>query len=201
MKYDDTDLPPLELKGPVSITAPVAYSFRFNGYASWAIFTINDYTGEFTINSDWGDWSYRWHTDSLGKGVLLTQFLLQCDADYIVHKFAKGRVSDLQDEVDPEETLKCIRKKICEERGDQAIAARTARFLWLEAQSFVDDGCDLDNMDSDLYRFLDEPWDYIAHRKSHRYMFLVKRLIPFFQQWLKRHLTNGDSPLPGQPIK
>lgn len=198
MKYDESHLQTLELQGSVHISNPVTYSFRFKDYATWANFTINDATGEFSVQSDWGCWSYRWHTDSLGKNNTLTQFLLQCDADYIVRKFATSRVPDLQDETDPEETLKSIRARICEARRVHNIRKDEARKHWYEAESFVNSGdCNLDNMDSDLYRFLDEPWDYIATKKSHRYMFLTRRLIPFFQAWLRHHLTNGDSPMPG----
>lgn len=197
MKYDERYLQELKLRGDVTITNPVTYCFRFNDYGNWANFTINESTGEFSIQSDWGDWSYRWHTDSLGKGVKLTQFLLSCDTDYITNKLAYGPVSDLKDEVDDEETLKAIRKHICEVRRGRDIDKGDARAYWLEAETFVEEqNCSIEAMDSDLYDLLGEPWEYIAHKKSHRYMFLTRRLLPFFQAWMKNHLTNGDSPLP-----
>jgi len=198
MKYDDSHLPELKLKGTAHVGTAVTYSFVFDMYGGWANFTINDSTGEFNVNSDWGSWCYRWHTNSLGENTRLTQFLLQCDADYIVRKFAVDGTSDLKDTVDDEETLKAIRTHICEARRTRDIDKGVARAYWCEAETFVENSCNIDNMDLDLYRFLDAPWEYIATKKSHRYMLLTRRLIPFFKAWMKNHLTNGDSPMPGQ---
>jgi len=56
-----------------TISTATAYSFRFaNG--GWAIFTVNDSTGELSIQSDWGEWAHRWHIGHLGSPTL-TKFI------------------------------------------------------------------------------------------------------------------------------
>lgn len=189
MKYDESNMPALELKGEVSVTHPVTYCFRFTDYSAWANFTVNEQTGELSILSDWGNWAYRWRTDSLGDGVKLTQFLLSCDAEYIVRKFAVEGAQDLKDEIDFEGTLGTIKKCIVEARRAKEITKEDARRFWVSAEIFVEyDQCDLEALDDALDTFLgNDSWEYIAEKKSHRYMFLWKRLIPFFQDWMKCH--------------
>lgn len=189
MKYDESNMPALELKGEVIVTRPVTYCFRFTDYAGWANFTVNESTGEFSILSDWGNWAYRWHTDRLGKGVKLTQFLLTCDADYIVRKLAVEGAQDLKDEIDFDGTLENLKIRIVEARRAKEITKENARRFWVSSEIFVEcDQCDLEALDDDLDTFLGhDSWEYIAEKKSHRYMFLWKRLIPFFQGWMKYH--------------
>ena len=63
-------------------TAGVTYHFRpmIAGELGWALATVNDATGELTIQSDWGDFTYRWHVGSnLGtvgdRNRTLTEFI------------------------------------------------------------------------------------------------------------------------------
>jgi hypothetical protein len=188
-----TQFPALTLQS-VSISKPVTYSFRFEEYGTWCNATVNEQTGEFHIASDWGNWSHRWHVDSLGPR-LLTEFLLQCDPDYIVRKFQLNRPEDLKKVKDDERTWEAVREYICAERREKRITKEKARHYWIEGDAWVhDENCDAENMDTDLSRFLgDEPWEFIRHRKSYNYEFLVHRLIPFIQQWLAGHLKNGTA--------
>lgn len=58
-----------------SKTTATTYSFCCDGsFSGWACCTVNDVTGELGIQSDWGSWSYRWSTASLGCPSL-THFL------------------------------------------------------------------------------------------------------------------------------
>lgn len=190
MSDREHNLPNLELRHS-QMSKAVTYSFWFKGYSSWANFTINDGTGEFSVQSDWGSWAYRWHTNSLGEGKTLTHFLLECDADYIVNKFKIGGAADLKDVVDPKGTLNAIKERIDEAQQDDRITKQVARALWLAAVEYTEmNRCDATLIDSDLCDFLNEPHEYTEYEPSHTYVLLVRRLIPFFQDWLKDHLAN-----------
>lgn len=180
-----TQWPALTLKA-ASISKPVTYSFRFEEYGAWCNVTINEQTGEFNLNSDWGCWTHRWRVDGIGPHIL-TEFLLQCDPDYIVRKFQLNGPENLKDVRDDERTWEAVREYICEERREKRITKETARRCWREGDAWVhDEDCNVDDMDLVLAELLgNEPWEYIAHKKSYAYEFLVHRLIPFIQTWLR----------------
>jgi hypothetical protein len=154
--------------------------------------TINEQTGELNIQSDWGNWSHRWHVDSLGPRKL-TEFLLQCEPDYIVRKFQLNQPADLKDVRDDEGTWKAVREHICAERREKRITKDKARNFWVSGDIWVhDEACDTENMDFELGKFLgNEPWEYVGYKESYQYEFLVNKLIPFIQEWLQDHLING----------
>lgn len=197
------EFPPLVVRGDVEINNPVSYSFRFVDFGNWAIFTINEMTGEFSIQSDWGNYHYRWNINHIGKNRKLSQFLLTCDSDYVVRKFAYDNKHDLGQVTDTDATLARIRQRICEARRHGDIddekwhrAKDKARELWEQTDSWAAEDFRLEACQSELYNFLSEPWDYIYTMPSARFNFLKNRLLPFFFDWLKHHLTNGDAPLP-----
>lgn len=94
------------------------YHFRWVGISSsWAIFTVNDATGEFNIQSDWGNWAYRWNIDALGDGQTLTQFLATCsDPDYVTNKLGYGEPRSFSQEVDHETTIRTWKEKVLNAR-------------------------------------------------------------------------------------
>ena len=194
-----TQFPTLQLQS-AHISKPVTYSFRFEEYGTWCNVTINEQTGEFHIASDWGTWSHRWHVNSIGPNTL-TEFLLQCDPDYIVRKFRLNEPKDLVDVRDDEATWEGIREYICAERRAKRITKKEARQYWYEGDAWVhDENCDVENIEFDLSQFLgSEPWEFIRDKKSYNYEFLVFRLIPFLQKWLTDHLKNGTSLSPAEP--
>lgn len=81
-----------------------SYTFTFNNGAAstWAIFTVNNSTGEFAIRSDYGGWSYRWSIRSLGEKhemheKPLAHFLASgTDSHYIVDKLGYDFTQDLK---------------------------------------------------------------------------------------------------------
>jgi len=109
---------PTLAKYKVSINSPTSYNFRFTEPFGWANFTINDATGEFSIQSDWGNWSYRWNVDALGKSSTshekpLTHFLGTCSGpDYVVDKLGYGEPRDFRERASGEATKRSIRRHI-----------------------------------------------------------------------------------------
>ncbi len=63
-----------------------ALSFSFEEHFGWAIFTWNDSTGEFSVQSDWGNFSYRWHVGHLGCPTLTEFLAVRADVHYIANK-------------------------------------------------------------------------------------------------------------------
>src|SRR3954468_12887558 len=95
---------PFTLREPPSTTRPTAYHFRFKA-EGWAIFTINDETCEFSIQSDWGVYGYRWLQGGFGERTL-TEFIAKTSPDYIVNKLQIGTCSvNLDDVIDEIATM------------------------------------------------------------------------------------------------
>jgi hypothetical protein len=82
----------------------------------WALATVNNETGEFAIQSDWGNWAYRWNVHHLGDNTSLIKFIADRDAghcDYIANKLAPRSEAY---EFDAEETVREMRQRLCERR-------------------------------------------------------------------------------------
>lgn len=101
------------------------YTFERGG---WAIFTINEVTGEFAIQSDWGNYSYRW---SMGPGVpnknddgsidtdALKKFLARAGADYVTTKLSYDMPRKAREEFDMAGFRSAIRELLCRTRRDE----------------------------------------------------------------------------------
>jgi len=123
----------------LGIQTAKAYSFGFEPYG-WAIFTVNDVSGEFSIQSDWGNWSYRWNVNHLGESCTktdspLTHFIAdRGEASYLVNKLCLGRDSD---RYSPEKTKQEWRRIVASDRRNNCITKEEARAAWDEIQ-YVD---------------------------------------------------------------
>lgn len=73
---------PLEL---VNESRPVTYNFKDSSGWGWASTTLNEDTGELTINSDWGAWTYRWGA----PGMSLHRFVGGGDYRYLAEKLLR----------------------------------------------------------------------------------------------------------------
>lgn len=178
-----TELVPYE---SVNIHKPTAYSFRFEKpLGCWAIFTLNEATGEFILTSDWGTFSYRWNVNSLG-GKKLTQFLAECEPDYIVRKFAQDN-KNLSNIIDVAATKAEI-KRLIEENPN---------YYDLEEVDNQLDYSDIPsnpNRHSDTLKYFYDLFgdsEFIRYSSSYEDLFLREQLLPFFLNWLKTNILHG----------
>ena len=126
----DTDKTPSHVK-PFALThvsTAVAFHFRTNEHGGWAICTVNDSTCELNVQSDWGNWSYRWAGGKSGFGSVgegenarartLTEFISDRSCgNYLADKLWGGGYGGRV--FDAEETVKDLRKMLCAQRLDQ----------------------------------------------------------------------------------
>lgn len=120
-------VPKMTCTGTVTATtyklAPTDETRRANGWG-WALATINDATGELSIQSDWGSWSYRWHAAGMpernGRRVTLTEFIGEREGHHYLADKLAGRE---RDEFDPHETVASFRKMLCKARLEQGRTA------------------------------------------------------------------------------
>ena len=140
-KHDGRHFPDLTQTHKATVGTAAVYHFRWvKEFSSWAIFTVNDATGEFGIQSDWGSWAHRWNIDALGGGKTLTEFLAgRASADYITDKLSYGEPRSFRQEVDHEATIKTWKVKVlnarmlhCQSRG------WLAKQLGIEVDHFAD---------------------------------------------------------------
>ena len=193
--FPDTD-------AKTSETEAKAYTFRWPDYSSWAIFTINDHTGEFSIQSDWGGFFYRWNIDSLGGGRTLTEFLATCSGpDYVMNKLRYDR-PDLKDEFDEEGTKKLWQKMLWErmdgttfDKGDADEIGELMDKFFEDCQDGTQHGADLAlwTMDSKLHEFFyEEPWQYIVQRAPWKVIICRDELLPRLFQYLRDHVVQRE---------
>ncbi len=181
----------LTLKGPPVVTRPVAYSFRFEPYGGWAIFTLNEDTGELSVQSDWGNYSHRWNTGALGDGVKLAEFLAGCarDVEYLASKLQLSSKSTcLEPVVDDEATTADLRQMICEQRRSRDLSKDKARDLWEEAGDLVQYNWSLDQASAEFMELIDYS-SFLVKRPSTRFKFLRDELLPFFCRWLRENVV------------
>lgn len=108
----------------------VTYCFRTapdDRYMGWANCTVNDATGELSIQSDWGSWSYRWSSNPKHLGAAtLTEFIAtRGSVDYIARKLQNEGSSGQR--WSAEGTARAMRQALCENRlneGREQIANR-----------------------------------------------------------------------------
>ena len=200
----DTAQNPIDLGEVVATTTPsVTYSFRFPKHGAYALFTVNDATGELSVNCDWGSWSCRWpigcqgaHSD--GRLRTLTEFLAERGSvRYIVDKLMPRDVSTA---ISPELTRQEMQRHVLRRRREQRINKDAARWAWdsgidefvdkLHPQMSWDAVYALDDLETqDLLDALDiQHYDLsnvVITDRTFAYRVMVEVLVPTFQRYLK----------------
>ncbi len=178
------------------------FTFEAGG---WAIFNINERTGEFSIQSDWGDYSHRWPVDHIGSESM-KHFVAKCNAEYIMRKFAYTLPRDVTNRFDPERTRRGFRERIIERRTSELITKRQARQCWDDLDEVFDRMASYGGTGEAQIVVLHEYWpesmcdhahicdmhEWFHYAPSPRYVFALEVLIPFFQAHLKEQLKPAE---------
>lgn len=98
------------------------YAIRWGSYG-WAVFTIDEASGLFNCQSDYGDYSHMWPNHGRKS---FKHFILEItkDTSYLLKKVSK------RDEFDYEETLKRWKLVIIDARRELSCNKRQARDAW-----------------------------------------------------------------------
>lgn len=175
----------------VRATPAVTYSFRRadGRWGDWALCTVNDATGELNVQSDWGNWSYRWDIRSLGVAATLTEFLGDgSSAQYLADKLTSDHENTNERpakyEFDAALTVRELRRAAGESYRDRRIDKETCRRFCEE----LDELTDARTSDDFLQRYyeiagwhkVDEcPWDgSLQHQETRAYLYLRYRVLP-----------------------
>ena len=175
----------------VTIGSATAYSFRFKH--GWAIFTIHDGTGEFHVQSDWGNYQYRWNINHLGDPTLTIFLAHMEDADYVANKLHYDCAQE-REEFDEEATKRDLRHRVGEKYAESGMSVEEARELlsmlddldWNDGDTFVQSFYD---GPEELRKLTEEPYEWARHRPTARYTILTKALLPFFFDYLRREVV------------
>ena len=185
---------------PETVVVSTSTVYRFdwpNHHYGWANFTVCDATGEFSILSDWGNWSHAWNPRHLGNEgkTTLTEFLAKGDCDYIVNKLSY-KSSDLKDVFDREETLKGFREYIVQERRAYELGKEEAREMWEQVEAVCDEMDPHGESDriyysgewSDVFEMFEDFHEWIRYCKPTVYLILRDDLLPRFVKYLREHV-------------
>ena len=202
----------LETRELEEYTAKV-YAFRFQH--GWANFTICDRLGEFSIQSDWGNYSYRW--GNIGKNTL-EEFLAGCDSCYITTKLSYSKPREFREEFSLSGTIDNVKTQIIEERRSGQLEKRDARILWDYTEKVLKFSDDAETPEG-FYNLIHEPVEYFnsrmgefveieslissmgpdfvfngaSYEPSARYLFCQNTLIPFFTNFLREKLNARET--------
>lgn len=198
----------LEREAKVTKCVATSYSFQWKPI-NWAIYTINESTGEFSIQSDWQNYSYRWHMNALGPSrhnderSTLAEFLAYAGPDYIVDKLGYSMPDTFKRVLDLEASKKVFQEEILRSRREMCMPKKAAREIWDELNEMfarIDDrelGTAVEYICTNLPRpeaydyMFDCPWESLIFKPSRDYMFCQDELLPVFQRHLRQEIERG----------
>ena len=177
----------VELRGAFVPVQMWRYHEPNNGktYEGWYIAFL-DSTGALSVQSDYGDYSYRWNAHGFPAGLGFREFLTQCNSDYILRKLAR------HDELQPERTEKSIREAIIHLRREGKLTKEEAAEEWsiLRDYSFDSEAA----IDSWLRQTeLPEAWEYAVYDHPQQARAFMEHVWPRLRQAILNDL-NGSTP-------
>lgn len=172
-----------------SKTVAEVYRYHFDPMG-WALFTICEATGTFSIQSDWGDYSHRWDPRHLGEPSL-KHFLARGSYEYLLEKFGHEANLALAKVFDGPATMRELRKQVLERRREDCFSRQRARTLW-DALAFVKNVTSTTELMHEAPHVVLDEWtdlyEYAVFRPSARWRFLRDELLPFFVGVLRAEL-------------
>jgi hypothetical protein len=112
----------------VIVNRVIATQYNLRGPGWWATIVIEK-SGCVFIQSDYGDYAYRW--SSFGDDI--RKFLCSCDTHYLYGKFG----GQLPREFNTPKTIKAIKKDLIEYRRNSYPSAKHAREIWDQIHSRI----------------------------------------------------------------
>lgn len=191
----------------------ISYSFqREDGlHGDWAICTVNDATGELSIQSDWGNWSHRWGTDPkhLGSPTLTAFIADRSSCHYLADKLSPSEGRQAARMFDAEATIAEFRGMVLERRREDAHRTRgrggfldreTARHLWDELGRLNHDNADEFLRGfyeiEDASKFIsEEPYHLLASCPTPAYLVLLHGILPALVETIRARAEQAD-PVP-----
>lgn len=182
---------PLKLRG-ATVHKTAVYSFSFEP-GGWMIATIDDATGVFSIQSDWGNYSYRWHLDGMPKGETLTTFIARCaDCHYLTDKLTGGR--NYRGKIwDENATRESMRRRFVELRDGDVNEEQLAELDEALDSADWDNGATLfiERAPSFLHEKFDPLYEELVYVPEPDVLFLQDQLLPFLKTWLCENEVNA----------
>lgn len=103
--------------------------YKFKAKNWWAVFFLS-IDGYLDIQSDYGDYSYRWGS----FGPCFKQFLIDCDRSYLLGKLGMNKPK----EFDNKKTYECIKRDIINMRREGEINSEIAKESWEQAKYILE---------------------------------------------------------------
>lgn len=173
--------------------------------AGWAIFRIDETSGSLAVESDWGNYAYRWGHGGRSERTL-REFLSTCSEGYIATKLLYGHHERNFDEETTRKEMKKLAREwfkegrinlVLDERGN---AFELFRSLTSEIHEFcrnasgVNPGTDLYYLAGDLLKKAFDPlYEHVHTEMPSWYQVLHQEIIPTFQAYLRGEI-NGHAP-------
>jgi len=160
------------------------YTVRTDKGTWLGTFVISD-DGYFSTVSDYGNYAFFWSH----AGDCFRSFLARLDADYLVGKIKPGYVYD------GAETLKSVKRRICEERRSLDLTAEEAREEW----DLLGEHNDLDESENFALWMnetkLEDIWELSSSKRDPEAMAFAEQVWPAFATVLRAEVTAEQSAL------
>jgi hypothetical protein len=167
----------------------------------WALCTVNDATGELTVCSDWGNFTYLWSArpEHLGASSLTHFIAGRGSANYLADKLTSHE-RKARHRFSPEKTVKHLCQLAGERYRDRDVDKFECKRLVVglrellthdvdEERDFVDRFYEIDGHD----KIASEPWECFQHEPTSAYLVLLHSILPALIAACKETIRTRDA--------